>query len=258
MNRAAVTLTALSVLFLTTPLFAQETVPGSLSCEDLGYDKGFPISYPHSGSYHLPSTSDDPIRVVWLRFNQDETRMEHWRSSVGFDGIILTGGPGSWWYDYRSGRSTFSKTEEDWGLSGPGSGTITQVEFCLVRGSSREETPPSRETLDMWSPVRGAKLFWRPVVTGDGIILHLKSLGTQDINWYLKASDKVRRFELSQNGVVFFGHLILATSFRICTVSSTIDAGDYQLRLLSNDGEPLLWAEIEAWKDDPTTPLCPT
>ena len=64
-----------------TPIF----VPGNPTCEDLGYDFGFKIDPPVSGTYSI-----DGINTI--TFTTDGVSFD-WSSTLGMDAVISKGGP---------------------------------------------------------------------------------------------------------------------------------------------------------------------
>src|SRR5262245_19754715 len=64
-----------------TPVF----VPGNPTCQDLGYDFGFKIDPPVSGTYSI-----DGINTV--TFTTDGVSFD-WSSTLGMDAVISKGGP---------------------------------------------------------------------------------------------------------------------------------------------------------------------
>jgi len=82
----------LSVLLAFAPAAGATTItptllPGNPTCADLGYDFGFKVDPPASGTYSI-----DGINSVTVTVNGDGTIFD-WSSNLGMDAVIVKGGP---------------------------------------------------------------------------------------------------------------------------------------------------------------------
>ncbi len=104
-----------------TPVF----VPGNPTCEDLGYDFGFKIDPPVSGTYSI-----DGINTV--TFTTDGVSFD-WSSTLGMDAVISKGGPVANVYVYDPPAEATSDT----GLHSPVNPSngkfygLSHAEFCF-------------------------------------------------------------------------------------------------------------------------------
>jgi hypothetical protein len=87
-----------------TPVF----VPDNPSATSLGYDFGFKIDPPNSGTYTFP----DGINLVTITLNG---KCFDWTSTLGIDAVIVKGGPNANLYVYNPPALSYG----DVGLSAP-------------------------------------------------------------------------------------------------------------------------------------------
>jgi hypothetical protein len=120
---ALLTLAAAAHATTITPVF----VTGNPTCTDLGYDFGFKVDPPASGTYSI-----DGINTVTVTVNADGTVFD-WSSTLGMDAVIAKGGPVANVYIYDPPAEATSDT----GLHAPVNPSngkfygLSHMEFCF-------------------------------------------------------------------------------------------------------------------------------
>jgi len=104
-----------------TPTF----VPGNPSCTDLGYNFGFKVEPPNSGTYDIDGTNTVTITGNMVYFE--------WSSTLGVDAVIVKGGTAANVYVYDPPAESFGDT----GLHSPPNPNrknqpyeLSHIEFC--------------------------------------------------------------------------------------------------------------------------------
>jgi hypothetical protein len=130
------TLAALGLVLALAALPAAAThvtpsvVPGNPSCQDLGYEFGFKVEPPQSGTYDIDGTNSVTVTTDGTTFD--------WTSTLGIDAVIVKGGLDSNVYAYDPPAEAFADT----GLHSPedpGTGhvpALSHIEFCYDAGGS--------------------------------------------------------------------------------------------------------------------------
>jgi hypothetical protein len=105
--------------------------PGNPSCTELGYDFGFKVDPPNSGTYNIDQfntvtvTTDGPGGLGGTNFN--------WSSTLGIDAVIVKGGPNANLYVYDPPAESLGDT----GLHSPINPQngqpfgLSHIEFCF-------------------------------------------------------------------------------------------------------------------------------
>lgn len=102
-------------------------VPGNPSCTSLGYDFGFKVDPPESGTYDI-----DGVNTVTVMVDNEGVYFA-WSSTLGMDAVIAKGGPNSNAYVYDPPEESFG----DGGLAAPinpNTGEpfgLSHIEFCF-------------------------------------------------------------------------------------------------------------------------------
>jgi hypothetical protein len=178
-------------------------VAGNPSCTDLGYDFGFKVDPPESGTYDIDDFNTVTVTTDGVYFD--------WSSTLGMDAVIAKGGPNANTYVYDPPAESFG----DGGLASPinpNNGQpfgLSHIEFCFDYEVDVEKTAETTFTRTFtWEIEKSVEPDTWDLFTGDSgtseyTVTVTKGAGT-DSDWAVSGTitiDNNTPFDVTITGV---------------------------------------------------------
>lgn len=125
------TIAVASVLAATNAVHATEVTPvfvdDNPSCTDLGYDFGFKVEQPGTGTFPIEGLSGQSVTIT-----SDDGISFDWTSTLGIDAVLVKGGPNANAYVYDPPSESFGDTDLHAPIN-PNNQTpfgLSHIDFC--------------------------------------------------------------------------------------------------------------------------------